>query len=149
MEIIDNNKLEAVISMPSGIFKPYAGISTSIIIFTKTGVGKTDKVWFYDMKSDGFSLDDKRVPLADNDIPDIIARFNNLKNEIGRKRTDQSFFVPVEEIRKNDYDLSINRYREVEYREIHYDEPKVILGKIKKLEKEIADGIDELGKMID
>ncbi|KAA8680143.1 N-6 DNA methylase [Clostridium sp. MT-14] len=148
-EIIDNNKLKAVISMPSGVFKPYAGVSTAVLIFIKTGSGGTDKVWFYDMKSDGFSLDDKRRPVANNDIPDIIARFNNLEGETDRKRTDQSFFVPVYEIRENDYDLSINRYREVEYKEVHYDEPKVILDRVKRLEKEISDGIDELSKMID
>lgn len=148
-EIVDNNKLEAIISMPSGVFKPYAGVSTAIIIFTKTGTGGTDKVWFYDMKADGYSLDDKRNPIEDNDIPDIIERFNNLDKEEDRKRTEQSFFVPVEEIRENGYDLSINKYKEIEYEEVHYDEPKVILERIKKLEKEINDGIDELEKMIE
>ena len=108
-EIVDNHKLEAVISMPSGVFKPYAGVSTAILIFTKTGAGGTDKVWFYDMKADGYSLDDKREPIEENDIPDIIERFNNLDKEVDRKRTDQSFMVDVEEIRENDYDLSINR----------------------------------------
>lgn len=106
-EIVENNKLEAIISMPSGVFKPYAGVSTAIIIFTKTGTGGTDKVWFYDMKADGYSLDDKRNPVDDNDIPDIIERFNNLDKEIERKRTEQSFFVDVDEIRENGYDLSI------------------------------------------
>ena len=96
-EIIENHKLEAIISMPSGVFKPYAGVSTAIMIFTKTGAGGTDHVWFYDMKADGFSLDDKRNPIEENDIPDIIARFNNLEAEKERKRTEQSFFVPVEE----------------------------------------------------
>ena len=117
-EIIDNHKLEAIISMPSGVFKPYAGVSTAIIIFTKTGSGGTDNVWFYDMKSDGFSLDDKRNPIATNDIPDIIERFNHQKGEKDKKRTDQSFFVPVEEIRENGYELSINKYKEIEYEEI-------------------------------
>lgn len=148
-EIVDNNKLDAIISMPSGVFKPYAGVSTAIMIFTKTGTGGTDKVWFYDMKADGFSLDDKRNPIEDNDIPDIVARFNNLEGETDRKRTDQSFLVPVEEIRKNGYDLSINKYKEIEYEEVHYDEPKVILERVKKLEKEITDGIDELERMIE
>lgn len=105
-EILDNNKLEAVISMPSGVFKPYAGVSTAILIFTKTGSGGTDKVWFYDMKADGYSLDDKRQEVKENDIPDIIERYNHLENEVDRKRTEQSFFVPVEEIIENDYDLS-------------------------------------------
>ncbi|MET7040579.1 class I SAM-dependent DNA methyltransferase [Clostridium botulinum] len=148
-EIVDNNKLEAIISMPSGVFKPYAGVSTAIMIFTKTGTGGTDKVWFYDMKADGYSLDDKRNAIEDNDIPDIIERFSNLDKEEDRKRTEQSFFVPADEIRENNYDLSINKYKEIEYEEIVYDEPRVILERIKKLEKEITEGIDELERMIE
>ena len=148
-EIIDNHKLEAIISMPSGVFKPYAGVSTGIIIFTKTGTGGTDKVWFYDMKADGYSLDDKRSEIQDNDIPDIVARFNNLEGEVDRKRSEKSFFVPVEEIRDNDYDLSINKYNEIEYEEVIYDEPKVIIGRVKELEKEISEGIEELERMIE
>lgn len=147
-EIIDNHKLEAVISMPSGVFKPYAGVSTAVIIFTKTGVGGTDNVWFYDMTADGYSLDDKRSPVETNDIPDIVARFNNLEAEKERKRTDQSFLVPVDEIRDNGYDLSINRYKAIEYEEVEYEEPKVILESIKKLEDEIMEGIRELEEMI-
>lgn len=99
-EIIENNRLEAVISMPSGVFKPYAGVSTAVLVFTKTGHGGTDKVWFYDMKADVFSLDDKRSEIADNDIPDIVKRFHNLDGETERERTEQSFFVPTEEILK-------------------------------------------------
>lgn len=148
-ELVDNNKLEAVISMPSGVFKPYAGVSTAILIFTKTGTGGTDKVWFYDMKADGFSLDDKRQPIKENDIPDIIERFNNLDKEVDRKRTDQSFFVDVEEIRENDYDLSINRYKEIVYEEVEYPHPTEIMAKIKELEKEIQVGIEELSKMVE
>ena len=148
-EIVDNHKLEAIISMPSGVFKPYAGVSTAIMIFTKTGTGGTDKVWFYDMKADGYSLDDKRNPVEENDIPDIIERFNNLDKEEDRKRTEQSFFVPVEEIRENGYDLSINKYKEIEYEEVVYDEPKVILERVRKLEEEIQSGIDELERMIE
>lgn len=148
-EIVDNHKLEAIISMPSGVFKPYAGVSTAIMIFTKTGTGGTDKVWFYDMKADGYSLDDKRNPVEENDIPDIIERFNNLDKEEDRKRTEQSFFVPVEEIRENGYDLSINKYKEIEYEEVVYDEPKVILERVRKLEEEIKTGIDELERMIE
>lgn len=148
-EIIDNHKLEAVISMPSGVFKPYAGVSTAIIIFTKTGAGGTDKVWFYDMKADGYSLDDKRNPIEDNDIEDIVNRFDNLKDEDDRKRTEKSFLVPVEEIRKNDYDLSINKYREIEYGEIVYDDPNVILGRLHRLEIEISKGLQELERMIE
>jgi type I restriction enzyme M protein len=109
-EIIENNRLEAIVSMPSGVFKPYAGVSTAILIFTKTGAGGTDKVWFYDMKADGFSLDDKRSPIADNDIPDIIARFNNLEGEHLRERTEQSFLVDKEEIVEKNYTFSFGRY---------------------------------------
>lgn len=148
-EIVENHKLEAIISMPSGVFKPYAGVSTAIMIFTKTGTGGTDKVWFYDMKADGYSLDDKRNPIDENDIPDIIERFNNLDKETDRKRTEQSFFVDVEEIRENGYDLSINKYKEIEYEEVVYDEPKVILERVRNLEDEIRIGIDELEKMIE
>ena len=148
-EIVENHKLEAIISMPSGVFKPYAGVSTAIMIFTKTGTGGTDKVWFYDMKADGRSLDDKRNPVDENDIPDIIERFNNLDKEVERKRTEQSFFVDVEEIRENAYDLSINKYKEIEYEEVVYDEPKVILERVRKLEEEIQAGIDELERMIE
>ena len=148
-EIVDNHKLEAIISMPSGVFKPYAGVLTDIMIFTKTGSGGTDKVWFYDMKADGYSLDDKRNPTADNDIDDIIERFNNLDKETDRKRTEQSFFVPVEEIKDNAYDLSINKYKEIEYEEVVYDAPCVILERVKKLEEEIVEGIEKLGRMIE
>ena len=148
-EIVDKHKLEAIISMPSGVFKPYAGVSTAIMIFTKTGTGGTDNVWFYDMKADGYSLDDKRNPVDDNDIPDIIERFNNLDKETERKRTEQSFFVDVDEIRENGYDLSINKYKEIEYKEIEYDAPQVILERVKILEKEINEGIRELERMIE
>ena len=114
-EIIENHKLEAIISMPSGVFKPYAGVSTAIMIFTKTTQGGTDKVWFYDMTADGFSLDDQRQPVKENDIPDIINRFNNRESDEEQKRvrTEKSFFVPKEEIVENDYDLSINKYKEI------------------------------------
>lgn len=147
-EIIENQKLEAIISMPSGVFKPYAGVSTAIIIFTKTNAGGTDKVWFYDMKADGYSLDDKRTEIDENDIPDIVERFNNLEKEADRKRTEQSFFVDVEEIRENGYDLSINKYKEIVYEEVEYDAPSVILGRVKELEGEIAAGIEELERML-
>ncbi len=124
--------------MLSGVFKPYAGVSTAILIFTKTNAGGTDKVWFYDMKADGFSLDDKRAVVAENDIPDIIKRFHNLDAEESRTRKEQSFLVPVEEIRANDYDLSINKYKEVEY-----EEPSVVLGRIESLQSEITAAIAE------
>lgn len=148
-EIVENHKLEAIISMPSGVFKPYAGVSTAIMIFTKTGTGGTDKVWFYDMKADGYSLDDKRNPIEANDINDIVERFSNLDKEVDRKRTEQSFFVPVEEIRGNGYDLSINKYKEIEYEEVHYDAPSVILDRVKSLEEEITQGLEELERMLE
>jgi type I restriction enzyme M protein len=133
-EIIDGHQLKAVISMPSGVFKPYAGVSTAILIFTKTDSGGTDKVWFYDMQADGFSLDDKRQEITDNDIVDIIARYHQLDAETDRQRTDKSFLVPVEEIRANNYDLSINRYKEVIHEEKHYEKPDVIIQRIKDLD---------------
>ena len=147
-ELVENQKLTAVISMPSGVFKPYAGVSTAILIFTKTNTGGTDKVWFYDMKADGFSLDDKRAAVKENDIPDIIERFHNLNNEEDRKRTDQSFFVPKEEIAKNGYDLSINKYKEVEYKPIEYPPTTEILADIEKLDQEVAENRAELKNLL-
>lgn len=147
-ELVDNNKLQAVISMPSGVFKPYAGVSTAILFFTKTGAGGTDKVWFYDMKADGFSLDDKRQAVEANDIPDIISRYENLSAEENRQRTEQSFMVPVEEIRDNGYDLSINKYKEIVYEKVEYEPTSVILGKINALESEIQQELAELQKML-
>jgi type I restriction enzyme M protein len=151
--IVENQKLDAVISMPSGVFRPYAGVSTAVLLFTKTNSGGTDTVWFYDMKADGFSLDDKRSPLdgekhENNNIPDIITRWKNRKNEAGRKRTDQSFLVPKDEIADNGYDLSINRYKEIVYKEVEYDPPQKILADLKALEAEIQKGMDELEGML-
>lgn len=145
-ELVENHKLEAIISMPSGVFKPYAGVSTAVIIFTKTGAGGTDKVWFYDMKADGYSLDDKRNKIEQDDIPDIIERFGTLDSEDERKRTEQSFFVPKDEIVGNEYDLSINRYKEIEYEEVEYEKPQVILSRIIDLENEILQGLNSLKK---
>lgn len=147
-EIIEKNKLDAVISMPSGVFKPYAGVSTAILVFTKTGNGGTDNVWFYDMKADGYSLDDKRQEIQDNDIPDIINRYNHLENEKDRKRTDQSFFVPVSEIVNNEYDLSINKYKEVIYEKVEYESTDVIFGKIEAIENDIQVELSELKKLL-
>ncbi len=147
-ELIEGNRLEAVISMPSGVFKPYAGVSTAILIFTKTGHGGTDKVWFYDMKADGFSLDDKRSETKENDIHDIIARFRALDAEEGRARTEQSFFVPKQEIVGNDYDLSINKYKQTEYKPVEYPPTSEILANIKALEAEIGKELAELEEML-
>lgn len=167
-KIVNGQKLEAVISLPSGVFKPYAGVSTAILIFTKTNSGGTDKVWFYDMQADGYSLDDKRTPLFDlskakngeaptheqSNIADILTRFKTLTNEDGtpnkksgeykRKKTAQSFMAKVEDIIANDFDLSLNRYKEVVYEEIEYDKPKDILKRIKTLQKKMAKGVEEL-----
>lgn len=147
-EIVEGQRLEAVISMPSGVFKPYAGVSTAILIFTKTGHGGTDKVWFYDMKADGLSLDDKRVEVKENDIPDIIHRFRNLEQEADRKRTEQSFFVEKKEIVENEYDLSINKYKEVEYVPVEYPPTGEIMDKILELDAQIAKELEELRAML-
>lgn len=144
-ELVDNNKLTAVISMPSGVFKPYAGVSTAILIFTKTGTGGTDDVWFYDMKSDGYSLDDKRDKLPDNgDIDDIVARYENLEAEKERSRTDQSFMVSAEEIRENGYDLSINKYKKVEYIPKEYPPVTEIMQDIRGLYRKLDDVLTKL-----
>jgi type I restriction enzyme M protein len=147
-ELIENQRLEAVISMPSGVFKPYAGVSTGILIFTKTNHGGTDNVWFYDMKADGYSLDDKRTPTEENDIPDIIKRFQHLDQEKERKRTEQSFMVPKQEIVDNNYDLSINKYKKVEYKPVEYPPTSEILSNIRAMEKEIDSDLDELETML-
>ena len=147
-ELVDGNRLEAVISMPSGVFKPYAGVSTAILIFTKTGHGGTDKVWFYDMKADGFSLDDKRSPVADNDIPDIITRFRHLDAEADRQRTEQSFLVPRQEIVDNGYDLSINKYKKTEYKPVAYPPTSEIMAQIRELEMKIGEEMEALEEML-
>lgn len=156
-KLVKEQKLQAVISLPSGVFKPYAGVSTAILIFTKTNSGGTDKVWFYDMQADGYSLDDKRTKLfkdgetpthEQSNIADILARYASIEEgkptEARRKRSQQSFMVPLKDIEANDYDLSLNRYKEVMYEEVEYDEPKVILQRIKNLQKKMADGVNEL-----
>ena len=147
-ELVDSNRLEAVISMPSGVFKPYAGVSTGILVFTKTGHGGTDKVWFYDMRADGFSLDDKRTPVQENDIPDIVARFHDLPNEESRQRTEQSFFVPKAEIVENGYDLSINKYKKTEYKPVEYPSTKEIMADLHELEMQITQELAELEGML-
>lgn len=147
-ELIEKHRLEAVISMPSGVFKPYAGVSTAVLVFTKTNHGGTDKVWFYDMKADGLSLDDKRNPVAENDIPDIIARFHDLAAEEGRERTEQSFLVPKAEIVENGYDLSINKYKKTEYVPVEYPPTSEIFAQLRELETEIQKGLAELEGMV-
>lgn len=148
-EIVENNRLEAVISMPAGVFKPYAGVSTAILIFTKTEHGGTDAVWFYDMTADGFSLDDKRTQVKENDIPDIIERFTHLENEKDRKRTEKSFLVSKQEIVDKEYDLSINKYKETEYVAVEYPPTSEIMKNLRDLETQINREMDELEKLLE
>ncbi len=147
-EIISHQQLDAIISMPSGVFKPYAGVSTAIILFTKTDGHKNDKVWFYDMQNDGYTLNDNRTECEGSNIPDILQRFKNLKDEKDRERTEQSFFVPISEIEENDFDLSINRYKTIVYEEVNHEKPSEILEDIKIINEKITQGLDELGEMI-
>lgn len=135
--------------MPSGVFKPYAGVSTGILIFTKTGHGGTDNVWFYDMRADGFTLDDKRTPTQENDIPDVIARFHALDAEATRARTEQSFLVPKAEIVQNGYDLSINKYKQTEYKPIEYPPTTEIMAQLHEIEMQITTGLAELQDMLE
>ncbi len=147
-ELVENHRLQAVVSMPSGVFKPYAGVSTAILLFTKTNHGGTGDVWFYDMQSDGFSLDDRRTPLPASDIPDILARFRNLPAEADRPRTAQSFLVPKAEIAANDYDLSVNKYKQVVHQAVEYPPTREILANLKALESKIAEEVAQLEKML-
>lgn len=150
-ELIDNQKLQAVISMPSGVFKPYAGVSTAVLLFTKTDSGGTDNVFFYDMQADGYSLDDKRNPIETNDIADIISKYHASqkgKNGALGARTDKDFLVPIEEIQDNKYDLSINRYKEVVYEEKTYEKPAIIISQIEQLDKERSELLEQLKAML-
>ena len=147
-ELVEHQHLRAVISMPSGVFKPYAGVSTAILIFTRTDAGGTDKVWFYDMKADGFSLDDKRSPITQNDIPDLIHRFKHLEDEASRERTEQSFFVPKQEIVDNGYDLSINKYKKSVYVPVEYPPTTEILADLKRLDAQIQEGMKKLEALL-
>jgi len=166
--IVEDQKLDAVISLPSGCFKPYAGVSTAILIFTKTNSGGTDQVWFYDMQADGWSLDDKRQPLlsddklgvtpaqtfteaehAKNNLPDVLSRWKQRAGtELKRSRVDQSFCVPKVDIAAQGYDLSINRYKEVVHLVVEHLPPQEILANLTKLEEEIQVGIKALGEML-
>lgn len=147
-KLVDENRLQAVISMPSGVFNPYSPVSTAILIFTKTGSGGTDKVWFYDMRADGYSLDQKRNEIPESDIPDIVARFGNLDAEADRSRTEQSFLVPSDEIREHNYDLAFNSYKETVREAVVYDAPEVILDRATSLYAEIGEGMDNLKRLI-
>jgi type I restriction enzyme M protein len=150
--LVENHRLRGVVSMPSGVFKPYSGVSTGVLIFTKTGSGGTDDVWFYEMEADGYSLDDKREQIDENDIPDILGRWKDWTNgdesEQERPRTEKSFVVPKSEIAENDYDLSINRYKEAEYESGGHEDPESIMCDLKEMESEIHRTMDELEEMI-
>jgi type I restriction enzyme M protein len=146
--LIEDHKLDGVISMPSGVFKPYAGVSTAILIFTRTDSGGTDQVWFYDMTADGYSLDDKREPVAANDIPDILARWKARDPNSNTDRTARAFFVPKAALAANKYDLSINRYKEIEHEAVAYAPPLQILDELGALEEEIQQDLRELRSML-
>lgn len=143
-ELVENQLLEAVISLPSGIFRPYSDVSTSILIFTKTNAGGTENVWFYDMQADGFSLDDKREEVEENDIPDIITRFSNLEAEKERSRKEKSFMVSKEDIVKNGYSLRMKEYKEIEYQKIEYPSSEELLNDVDALKDELVASLQEL-----
>lgn len=152
--LIEENQLDGIVSLPSGVFKPYAGVSTAVMIFTKGG--ETDQVWFYDVKNDGLSLDDKREEVKGNNIPEVINRWkeykslreNNKSTEIFSDRKQPCFYVPADEIKKNKYDLSINRYKEVKYEEVKYDQPLIILKKLEAIEKDIQNDLNKIKELI-
>ncbi len=144
--LVKDNQLEAVISLPSGVFKPYAGVSTAIVVFTKGG--KTDHVFFYDVGADGFSLDDKRDPISENDLPDALARWRKKNAKKDTDRTAKHFMVPLKEIEEKAFDLSINRYKEAKHQEVKYDPPKKIIARLRVLEMEIATDLSELEAML-
>jgi type I restriction enzyme M protein len=166
--LVEDQKLEGVVSLPSGVFRPYAGVSTAVLLFTKTNSGGTDHVWFYDLQSDGWSLDDKRTPLlpmgklgplpttvlteaehATNNLPDALARWEQRGgNELTRARTEQSFCVPKTDIVAQGYDLSLNRYKEVIHKDVEHKPPLQILAELAELEREIEKGMVELEAML-
>lgn len=166
--LVEDHKLDAVVSLPGGVFKPYAGVSTAILFFTKTNSGGTDHVWFYDVRADGWSLDDKRTPLLSedklgatpvntlskedhekNNLPDVLTRWSKReKEELKRKRTDQSFCVPKSDLVAQDYDLSLNRYKEVVHQEVNHRPPLEIIYDLQKLELEIQKGLKDLEGML-
>jgi len=144
--LVKDNQLEAVFSLPSGVFKPYAGVSTAIVVFAKGG--KTDHVFFYDVGADGYSLDDKRDPITDSDLPDALVRWRKKNAKKDTDRTAKHFMVPLKEIEEKGFDLSINRYKEATHREVKYEPPKKIIAKLRKLEAEIAKDLGELEAML-
>lgn len=148
-ELVENQKLEAVIHMPSGVFKPYSGVSTAVLVFTKTDAGGTDDVWMYNMEGDGYTLDDKRDrDEKHDDIPDVISRFSDLEGERDRSRTERSFLVPKREIVDNDYDFSFNKYTEIVYEKKEYPPTSEILAELAELNRQMAEGLVELQRML-
>jgi type I restriction enzyme M protein len=145
--LVDHNQLEAVISLPSGVFKPYASVSTAVLVFTKGG--RTDNVFFYDVGADGYSLDDKRDPVPDNDLPDCLRSWRSRDPQRDLDRATKSFFVPASEIRETSYDLSLSRYKDTVYDEEEYDPPVTIIGRINTLNEEIATGLAHLREMLE
>nr|WP_281507624.1 class I SAM-dependent DNA methyltransferase [Brachybacterium sp. Marseille-Q7125] len=146
--LVEDHLLEAVVKLPSGVFKPYAGVSTAILFFTKTGSGGTKDVWFYDVQADGFSLDDKRNPVEANDLPEVLERWRDREGEAERARTEKSFLVPKQEIVDSGYDLSLNRYKEIEVEEFEHRDPLEIIADIEQLDEEIRAGLAELKEML-
>lgn len=147
--LVEDQKLDGIVKLPSGVFRPYAGVSTAILLFTKTNSGGTDNVWFYDVAADGFSLDDKRNPVEANDLPDALSRWAlRGSSEVQRARTERSFCVPVADIVAQGYDLSLNRYKEIVHEEIEHRPPSEIIAEIEQLESEIATGLAELKAML-
>ncbi|CAM3127808.1 site-specific DNA-methyltransferase (adenine-specific) [Tsukamurella hominis] len=147
--LVEDQKLDGVVKLASGVFKPYTGVSAAILLFTRTDSGGTDEVWFYDVTADGFTLDDKRNPVADNDLPDVSARWVDRDGaERERARTDKSFTVHRDEIVAQGYDLSINRYKEIEYVEVEHRPPLEIIAEIERLEGELARGLEDLRAML-
>ncbi|MBS1696474.1 MAG: SAM-dependent DNA methyltransferase [Actinobacteria bacterium] len=147
--LVEEQKLDGIVKLPSGVFRPYAGVSTAILLFTKTNSGGTEQVWFYDVVTDGFSLDDKRNPIEANDLPDALSRWRERAGtEIARTRTDQSFCVSKDDIVAHGYDLSLNQYKEIVHDEIEHRPPLEIAAEIEKLEGEIISGLKELKAML-
>jgi type I restriction enzyme M protein len=151
--LVEDHQLQGIVKLPSGVFRPYAGVSTAILLFTKTGVGGTDHVWFYDVRADGFSLDDKRNPVEANDLPDALRRWLSLSKpgevtERDRARTEQSFCVPKADIAAQDYDLSLNRYKEVVHEQVKHRAPLDIIDDLERLEADITQGLADLKAML-
>ena len=144
--LVEDNQLEGVIKLPAGVFKPYAGVSTAILLFTKGG--HTTDVFFYDVQADGFSLDDKRLPVPENDLPDVRERWKVRNPKRDADRTDKAFCVPKKEIVDNKHDLSMNRYRKIVHEEVDHESPKVILARLRTLEQEIASDLEKLEALL-